>query len=99
MDYDLLYCLNFLSFQNPSLIMGAQNSNLRKCIEKEYSRLLKAGSDELVLEEMLNFRLPQSNWTVDARHLGVLFVADGYGRGKLNSCIMFMGTFSYMCPL
>ncbi len=56
--------------------MGAANSNLTRCLEDEYHRLVKQGRDYLVLDEVLALRLPPSSWAVDPSHLGVLFALD-----------------------
>ncbi len=58
--------------------MGAANSNLTRCIEDEFQRLVKQGRNYLVLEEVLALRLPPSSWAVDPSHLGVLFTVDRY---------------------
>jgi hypothetical protein len=59
--------------------MGASNSNLSRCLEDEFNRLAKEGRKYLVLDEVLAIRLTPSSWTVDAVHLGVLFVIDRSG--------------------
>ena len=58
--------------------MGAANSNLTRCIEDEFQRLVKQGRNYLVLEEVLALRLPPSSWAVDPSHLSVLFTVDRY---------------------
>ena len=56
--------------------MGAQNSNMRRCIEFEFIRLKSRGRDYLVLSEILQLRLPATSWTLDPCHLAVLWVLD-----------------------
>ena len=56
--------------------MGAANSNLNRCIEDEYKRLVKQSRDYLVVDEILAFKQPASSWSVDTAHLGVIFMLD-----------------------
>ena len=60
--------------------MGAQNSNMRRCIEDEFARLASRGRSWLVLAELLQLRLPPSSWSVDPCHLGFLWVLDRSAR-------------------
>ncbi|CAL8472062.1 g11604 [Coccomyxa elongata] len=72
--------------------MGAANSNLTRCIEDEFQRLVKQGRNYLVLEEVLALRLPPSSWAVDPSHLGVLFTVDSNhdGRFTLEELLSFV---------
>ena len=57
--------------------MGAANSNLKRCIEDEYRRLVKQGRDYLIIDEILAFKQPDTPWTpLDLAHLGVIFMLD-----------------------
>ena len=57
--------------------MGAQNSNLRRVIEDEFAqRTAGTGRDWLRLDELLALQLPQSTYSLDLSHLGILFVLD-----------------------
>eukprot|EP00192_Tetraselmis_astigmatica_P018845 CAMPEP_0117657044 /NCGR_PEP_ID=MMETSP0804-20121206/5123_1 /TAXON_ID=1074897 /ORGANISM="Tetraselmis astigmatica, Strain CCMP880" /LENGTH=252 /DNA_ID=CAMNT_0005463477 /DNA_START=98 /DNA_END=857 /DNA_ORIENTATION=+ len=56
--------------------MGAQNSSFRRCITDEYQRLKKDGRDCLVLEELVQLKLPRSQWSINVKNLGVMFVLD-----------------------
>lgn len=65
--------------------MGAQNSNLRKSIEDEFtSRVASHARDWLNLGELLGLQLPQSGWSIDLAHLGVLYVLDKEHDGRFT---------------
>lgn len=65
--------------------MGAQNSNLRKSIEDEFSsRIARTGRDWLRLGDILDLQLPHCGWTIDLAHLGVLFVLDKEHDGRFT---------------
>eukprot|EP01023_Acetabularia_acetabulum_P062770 TRINITY_DN778_c1_g1_i1.p2 TRINITY_DN778_c1_g1~~TRINITY_DN778_c1_g1_i1.p2 ORF type:complete len:220 (+),score=50.56 TRINITY_DN778_c1_g1_i1:283-942(+) len=64
--------------------MGAHGSSLKRCLREEFNRLKGAGADYLGLEEILRMKLPLSNWMVDLKHLGVLFVLDNKKDGKFT---------------
>ncbi|KAK9823610.1 hypothetical protein WJX72_004211 [[Myrmecia] bisecta] len=72
--------------------MGAQNSNLRRCIEDEFQRLAPEGRSHLVLRQIVQLHLPPSMWVVDTCHLGVLFVLDNDhdGRFTLEELLMLV---------
>ena len=56
--------------------MGGANSTLKRSLEDEFHRLVKAGREYLVLGELLAVRLPPCPWTLEPAHLASLFVAD-----------------------
>ena len=56
--------------------MGGANSTLKRSLEDEFHRLVKAGRDHLVLGELLGIRLPPCPWTLEPAHLASLHVAD-----------------------
>lgn len=58
--------------------MGAQNSSLRRSIEEEFTRLACHDRKYLLLDQLLQLRLPPSAWMLDPSHLGVLFLLDRY---------------------
>eukprot|EP01024_Parvocaulis_polyphysoides_P033307 TRINITY_DN29669_c0_g1_i1.p1 TRINITY_DN29669_c0_g1~~TRINITY_DN29669_c0_g1_i1.p1 ORF type:complete len:223 (-),score=21.91 TRINITY_DN29669_c0_g1_i1:22-690(-) len=64
--------------------MGAHISNLKRCIKEEFQRLKQANREYLGLDEILKMKLPLSNWMVDLKHLGVLYVLDAKKDGKFT---------------
>ncbi len=57
--------------------MGAQNSNLRRVIEDDFTQRTEGtGRYWLRLDELLALQLPQSTHSLDLSHLGILFVLD-----------------------
>mmetsp|Transcript_39575 Transcript_39575/g.70962 ORF Transcript_39575/g.70962 Transcript_39575/m.70962 type:complete len:223 (-) Transcript_39575:257-925(-) len=64
--------------------MGAQNSSFKRCIAEEYQRLKKEGREYLTVDELIQLKLPRSQWTVNLKNFSVMFVLDRNKDGRFT---------------